>query len=193
MTKMTVDHILLNQFDTIIDHILSCGAHDVMIAGGAVRDMLLKRPIKDIDVFYTGKLDDNKVNKIFKAASKPPKPTDPDELEDYYEKQESWEVYGTEWTLEGFDYPIQFVHVKKEPKGGLTAHIHTFGCNISKVLYNNHLSMSDKFLNDVWLEQLTFTEELQRGAYKKRMIDKFPTYSVVDPTETSINELSLNF
>jgi hypothetical protein len=187
---MKIDHILLNQFDTIIDHVVSCGAKDVMIAGGAVRDMLLNKPIKDIDVFYTGKLDEDKVSKIFKA---PEKPTEQKELEKYYEKQESWEVYGTEWTLDGIDYPIQLVHVKKEPKDGLTGHIHTFGCNISKVLYNNHLCLSDKFLNDVWLEQLTFTEELRRGAYKKRMMEKFPLYSVVDPTETSINELSLDF
>src|SRR5262249_34488615 len=38
------------------------GKADIMIAGGAVRDRLLGKPVSDIDVFHTQELDPSKLN-----------------------------------------------------------------------------------------------------------------------------------
>lgn len=172
-----IDHIYLKQLDRVLADTTKCGASDVMIAGGAIRDMLLGKPITDIDVFYQGELDDNKIKQYFKVKDKILK-DDAKEYNEYYKEENTWQVYADSIHHEAVEYPVQLIVVKNDDP--LPNHIKTFGCNLSKVLYNGHLSLSEWFLEDMWLEQLTFTEELRTGAYKTKLINKYSGWSVVD-------------
>lgn len=183
-----VDHTFLKQLDVVLQDTLKCGATDVMVAGGAVRDMLLGKPISDIDVFYHGTLDDDKIKQYFKVKDKLLS-DDMKEANDYYKEENDWQVYADKIYHESVDYPVQLIIVKTETP--LVEHIKTFGCNLSKVFYNEHLCMSQWFLEDLWLEQLTFTDELRTGAYKEKLIKKYPGFAVVDENQTS--DMSFNF
>jgi len=177
-----IDHIYLKQLDKVLDDTLKCGATDVMVAGGAIRDMLLGKPISDIDVFYQGTLDDNKIKQYFKVKDKI-LADHKKEYNEYYKEENTWQVYADSIGHDAVEYPVQLIVVKNE--NPLVAHIKTFGCNISKVLYNGNLCMSEQFLEDLWLEQLTFTEDLRTGNYKTKLINKFSDWSVVDASEFS--------
>lgn len=187
---MKLDHLFLKELDSVLEAVKECGATDCMVAGGAIRDMLLGKPIKDIDVFYYGVLDDAKTKKYFKLADKHLE--DQKVINEYYkEEKSSWEIYADDVYMDTIEFPIQLIHVKTEKDYGLPGHIHTFGCNLSKALFNGHLCLSDGFLEDVWLKQLTFTDQLRTGNYKEKMMAKYPDYAVVDPYEEQ--HAGLNF
>ncbi len=175
-----IDHLYLKQLDKVLQDTLACGATDVMIAGGAVRDMLLGKEIKDIDVFYTGELDDNKIKELFIIKDKLISDTQKEDNE-YYKEENDWQIYADSIHHHAVKQPVQLIVVKADYP--LVEHIKTFGCNLSKVFYNEHLCMSQWFLEDLWLEQLTFTKDLRTGNYKDKLIKKYPNFSVVDENE----------
>lgn len=173
-----IDHNFLQKLDIILEDTQYCGAQDVIVAGGAIRDMLLGRPISDIDVFYTGILDDNKIKEKFIVKGKF-LDDDMKEANEYYKEENEWQVYADSIGHHAVDHKVQLIVVKNEDYA-LPGHILTFGCNLSKVLYNGHLSLHQDFLQDLWLEQLTFTEQLRTGAYKQKLMLKYPGWTVVD-------------
>jgi hypothetical protein len=175
-----IDHVYLKQLDKIIVDTIACGATEVMIAGGAIRDMLLQKPIKDIDVFYKGTLNDETLKELFVIKDKLVS-DEQKEDNDYYKEVNNWQIYADSIHHHAIDLPVQLIVVNSETP--LPEHILTFGCNLSKVLYNGHICMSEFFLDDLWLEQLTFTKDLRTGNYKDKMIKKYPTFSVVDESD----------
>ena len=62
---MEIDTAYLSKLDCIIDGVFDSGGTQVTIAGGAIRDMLFNKPIKDIDVFYVGELETSALKEQF--------------------------------------------------------------------------------------------------------------------------------
>lgn len=139
---------------------------DATISGGAIRDMLLGKEIKDIDVFYSGKL--NKLPSGFTQGKK--SDTAPYEGEDF--EKEFDDIY-----FEGCVYPIQMMALKEHPVN----YMDKFPCNLSKVAMSRlgDLVITPEFLQDVELEMLTFSDECPSW-YKKKIHDKYPEYMCED-------------
>ncbi len=89
------------------------------IAGGAIRDMLLQKPVNDIDVFYEGELSDKSLNNFFKTV-KSSETNYPD----------GFNVTHTV-ALTGLPVPIQLIQVKN-----IQDHIDTFPTPMSRVWYS---------------------------------------------------------
>lgn len=164
---MIVDFDLLRVLCKLQDHLLDAGAVETIVAGGAIRDMLLGRPIKDIDVYYVGDLDPYKLS-VFEKKETP-------SVEDY--EGVEFKVSHPHLTMEGCSYPIQLMKVEI-PLGQLDEWIlDTFDCNLSKVGFGEHLEISQQFLDDVEMEMMTFPKPVSEK-YMKKMTDKYPDYIV---------------
>ena len=165
---MNIDYSFLKTLCEIQEVLLKCGAIETVVAGGAVRDMLLEKPIKDIDVFYIGDLNEESLENYFTS-------NEDDNSGEAYEDSE-FEVLSTK-TFPECPYPIQLIKVNVE-FGKLENWImDTFGCNLSKVMYGSGLNLSDEFLADVELEILTFPKPVSKK-YMDKMIDKYPDFLV---------------
>jgi hypothetical protein len=62
---MQLDYFHFDQLDKLIAMVVACGGEHVSVSGGAVRDSVLEKPIKDIDVFYQGELNEEAVKQMF--------------------------------------------------------------------------------------------------------------------------------
>ena len=73
MKEINLDLEYLYNLNCLIARIRACskskimfdGLNKTVVAGGAVRDMLFNKPVKDIDVFYEGEVDDKKLEQYF--------------------------------------------------------------------------------------------------------------------------------
>jgi hypothetical protein len=166
--SMKINHDHLRILSKIQDFVLEAGAKETTVAGGAIRDMLLEKDIKDIDVFYVGDLDSKVLEKHFTTN------TDEEEVNAY--EDSTFEVYPTV-SMEGCSYPIQLIKVKTTV-GDLDQWIvDTFGCNLSKVLYGSNLVLTQEFLDDAEMEILTFPNPVEKN-YMDKMTAKFPDFLV---------------
>jgi hypothetical protein len=164
-SNINYEHIL--DLQAIIAATIESGATDAIVAGGAVRDMLLGKPIKDIDVFYTGDLDQKKVYQHFKKLGDL---LTEEELDDLYGDSD-WQVTQQALRYEDVEYPVQLIRVN----GTLDDHIATFGVGISKVMVDaNGLVIPNEFLSGMAWKILSFGE--CGDTYKNKMIEKFPDY-----------------
>lgn len=135
-----------------------------VVAGGAIRDMLLNKPVKDIDIFYKGKLPDSVVKQLFTVEAKYDKAYDNSEFQVFYSK-----VFYNNVTL-----PIQLIETKEDPRSII---IDDFGVNLSKVwLTRAGLVIPNEFLLDASLKILTFKPNCKQS-YVERIIDKYPEYT----------------
>lgn len=166
---MHIDYELLRIYSKIQDILLAAGAEETAVAGGAIRDMLLEKPIKDIDVFYVGALDDGLVTQNFTHDMENTKPSD-------YEESTFKVAYGR-LLYKDCPYPIQLIKVDVEFGKLDTWIMDNFGCNLSKVLYGGGLELTQEFLDDVEMEILTFPNPVNRK-YMDKMIDKYPDFLV---------------
>ena len=89
------------------------------VAGGAIRDMLLQKPVSDIDVFYEGDLSYSRIKEVFKNV-KESDTTYPDGF------NVTHQVFH-----EKIPVPIQLIQVKN-----IEEHIQTFPCEFSRVGYD---------------------------------------------------------
>ncbi len=89
------------------------------VAGGAIRDMLLQKPVNDIDVFYEGELSDKSLKNFFKTV-KSSETNYPD----------GFNVTHTV-SCAAIPVPIQLIQVKDIKK-----HIETFPTPMSRVYYH---------------------------------------------------------
>jgi hypothetical protein len=62
---MFLDAEYLSKLRYILSAIESAGGKECCVAGGAIRDMLFEKPIKDIDIFYKETLDNDVLNNDF--------------------------------------------------------------------------------------------------------------------------------
>ena len=69
---MQLDHFHFDTLDKIVAMVVACGGEHVTIAGGAVRDSVLEKDIKDIDVFFQGELNEEAVTQMFGAKKEKP-------------------------------------------------------------------------------------------------------------------------
>ena len=51
---MFIDSGFVDVLKFMLDTVVSAGATKAVVTGGAIRDMLFEKPIKDIDIFYEG-------------------------------------------------------------------------------------------------------------------------------------------
>lgn len=163
---MIIDYDLLRIFSKIQDHLLAAGAVETTVAGGAIRDMLLDKPIKDIDVFYVGNLEVDKLSMFEEDYL----------LEASYEDVQFCVTHiGVKY--KDCPYPIQLIQVDVEV-GKLDGWIRdSFDCNLSKVSFGKHLQLTQEFLDDTEMEMLTFPNSINQK-YMYKMINKFPDYIV---------------
>lgn len=166
----------LEMLDEILQKLSLCGVSimNMEIAGGAVRDMLLDRPIKDIDVFFEGKFDEELIKKHFTVGEESILDPDVYTTLDDDSGEQTWRVDFKRLSYEGCSYPIQLIKTKD-----LDSHIDkTFGCNLSKVAYGTGgLFLSNAFLADAYLKVLTFNPTAST-MYKERIVAKYPDYAV---------------
>lgn len=117
MKEINLDLVYLHNLTVLISRVRVCSKFSQMfgefnktvVAGGAIRDMLLNKPISDIDVFYEGELDDSKLQQYF-TNIKPTGNTYPD----------GFNVTHTIMHID-FPVPIQLIQVKN-----IKNHIGTF-------------------------------------------------------------------
>lgn len=124
MKEINLDIEYLNNLNTLISKVRVCSKpvqllgeyNKTVVAGGAIRDMLFNKPVKDIDVFYEGELDDKKLEGYF-TSIKPTGNSYPD----------GFNVTHTV-AHKDFPVPIQLIQVKN-----IEAHIKTFPSPLIRV------------------------------------------------------------
>lgn len=164
---MIVDYDLLRTYSEIVKHVITCGGVNPVVAGGAIRDMLLGRPIKDIDIFYSGTLDEEKLLTIFTK--------DTPENSSEYDGGE-FQLTHPCLAIEDCSYPIQLIKI--DDPHTLDWVCKNFGCNLSKVIFSGaDLGITTEFLRDVEMEILTFPKPVSE-TYMKKMTDKYPDFLV---------------
>ncbi len=122
MKQVEIDFDYLNTLSTVLSKVtFSGGMHHYpkcAIAGGAIRDMLLQKPVSDIDVFYVGELFDKQLNMYFKQVKS---------TNAFY--PDGFNVTHTV-SLTALPVPIQLIQVKDIKK-----HIETFPTPMSRVSF----------------------------------------------------------
>lgn len=173
MKTLKLNTELFETYETIMGQLLQCGADQVMVAGGAVRDVLLDKPIKDIDIFYTGELDVLKVYDYFNQI-----PTRfGDDLNMFYDNEDNdWIVTYNRMRSKLTKHPLQFIQCKD-----FTAHLKTFGVGLSQValLADGTLWITPEFMKDVTTECLHFHPNCGEK-YRDKICDKYPEYEAMD-------------
>ena len=173
---MNISFSILNTYHNILTNVKQAGADCAIVAGGAVRDMLLGKTISDIDVFYEASkkidtwdtwLDWNVLAPHFKSN-----PLGNDSLEDDYNNPK-WTVTHGNLLYKPTGQAVQLIKVDN-----VYEHVNTFGCNLSKVIYSaeNGLIMSEEFLDGVKFGVLEFTDA--KETYKNKIMAKYPEYAV---------------
>ena len=176
---MNIDHILLNKYNSIIEYVEKSGAERAIIAGGAIRDMVLNKPINDIDVFFVGELDVEKLKQFFNITE------DTKDQPDFYPKSD-WKLSYNNVKLPDLPYNIQLIEVKKDKRktypasNTLMNHVLTFGCDLSMMIYSPLFGfiIYPEALQDMFLEKLTFNSKLQNPEYMYKIKNKYPDYMV---------------
>lgn len=190
--KTDLFHIQLLQ--EIVEQCHKLGATKCMVAGGAIRDMLLEKPINDIDVFYEGTLADPlqvfhepKEETFYKNAKRKKfvswgEPVDPVPSESLFEGDPPVEFYpDSDWKVtkqkvfyKDCKFPIQLIQCKN-----FDTHLETFGAALSRVYVDrNGVHLTNDFLRAVELKMCLFEEECSMG-YMMKIIKKFPEYEAV--------------
>lgn len=182
MKTLNLTPELFVTYEELMSQVLDCGAEQVMVAGGAVRDALMGRSIKDIDIFYQGEIDHNKLTKFMEPIHKNPiaywaSNKDGDFLDSVpYPKNDDWDVTYNHMKSKITDKPIQLIKVKK-----LETHLSTFGAGLCKValLADGTLWITPEFMKDFSMEILHFDPNCGEK-FKDKMCNKFPEFEAMD-------------
>lgn len=165
---MKLNQTLLSTYEIMLFRTLASGADDCIVAGGAIRDMLLDKPISDVDIFYEGSLNQNKLLEFFTWGD-----NSAESLQEDYESAGSlWSLTYGNMKCKYSGMKVQFINVQN-----VYEHIDTFGCNISKVWYHdaNGLMLTQEFMDGVMYKTLDF-EGCTREKYAEKIIAKYPEY-----------------
>lgn len=149
-----------NKLATLCSLVEQAGGKNVWVAGGAVRDTLLDREVKDIDIFYEGELDDCPFEIVVKGYDQ----VDYSETESYLSHQMC--------AHPGIAYPIQLIHAEN-----VTTCLDKFPCNISKVAVDADCSLhlSAAFMEGYMHENVEFYAGCSEE-YKERIGKKYATW-----------------
>ena len=188
-----IDEQHLANLSAICKAVETAGATAVAIMGGAVRDMLLGKPIKDIDVFYVlpdnplpSLKDFNKDYAAFLLANETWKETTLDEevLKKHFTQEkltweegkdaydcDEFEVTHGKLTLEGCFLPVQLIKVDD-----LVETLSKFPCGLSKVYFlDGGITMEPEFIYGAMNKILVFTEECPEE-YMQRLHAKYEDF-----------------
>jgi len=166
---MLIDAAYLKLLDNLLFKIslaLPPGAK-VVVAGGAIRDMLLEKEIADIDVFIEDDVEKNiKLHMWFTKV----------ELCEYglYEDSSFNVLYKI--TDKDFPVPIQIIKVT----GTVEEHIEKFPLSLSRVFYSEEKGLQNitpKFLKESLGQQVLFDKPVNYQ-YLDKMKQKFPNWMV---------------
>lgn len=177
--NLNINSTFFNTLDEILKIAIRVFGGKLMIAGGAVRDTLLNKPVKDIDIFiYDDDIDADELLKDLALFDKLcHSTTDYDSTDkivygDSDQMTRLVDVSATKWGI-----PIQLVFVKD-----LNKHFDTFSVNLSKVKYSvEGLTMTREFINDFMLKQLTVNSPVKPD-YVDKISKKYSDY-VVNTTQ----------
>jgi hypothetical protein len=157
MKQVEIDFEYLNLLGTLLSKVTFSGNSPAFlkctVAGGAIRDMLLQKPVSDIDVFYEGEFKESLLNIHFKQI-KPTNQSYPD----------GFTVTHTVWMMD-IPVPIQLIQVKDIEK-----HIATFPTPMSRVQYShaNGLSNIDlDFTHNVCEKEFVWDSKVDMPYYDK--------------------------
>ena len=160
---MNIDSEFLMNLEILLSKLWAAGANDAVVAGGAIRDMLFDKPIKDIDVFYTGEISLEKLKKTWGFSNIVYNEVD-------YPITNSTLVYTLTWS--SFPVPIQLIHCSKK----IPEIIASFPANIGRCYFNDTglhgidldviSSANDKI---VWFDQPTSYKYYMK--YKEKYSD----------------------
>lgn len=193
---MTLDFFHFDELDKLVAIVKACGGEHVTVAGGAVRDSVLDKPIKDIDIFYQGELNEEAVKEFFGEKKEGPKMMSEPKVEYYLEDgitvHPLWQEYfdwedkqdeayeNGEFSVSSYDGDsfnlngkvIQLIKVEDVDK-----HIAEFSCIISRMFYSEGMLVIPKeAIRDVCLGVLSFTEDCAES-YKDRISEKYNDYA----------------
>jgi hypothetical protein len=168
MKQIEIDFEYLNLLGSLLGKVTFSGGMGNFIkctvAGGAIRDMLLQKPVSDIDVFYVGDIKTAALLNYFKEA-KATNQSYPD----------GFTVTHTV-ALGGLPVPIQLIQVKDIEK-----HIETFPTPMSRVQYShaNGLSGVDlDFTHNVVQKEFVWDSKVDMPYYDK-IKDKYSDWKHV--------------
>ena len=173
---MNIDFGILNTYHNILTKVKQAGADCAIVAGGAIRDMLLGNTISDIDVFYEASLEIDSWNTwldwnvlMYHFKNNPSVNTS---LQEDYDNPE-WTVTHGNLLYKPTGQTVQLIKVDN-----VYEHVNTFGCNLSKVIYSaeNGLILSEEFLEGVRFGVLEFIDA--KEIYKNKIMAKYPEYAV---------------
>lgn len=120
MTEVNLDLAYLSKLTKILLRTSFCGASSCCVAGGAIRDMLLNKPVSDIDVFYEGTVNTKTLQAYFEQAQETDIPNYPEGFNVTHKVKQV-----------GIPVPIQLIQVNN-----IEEHIKTFPSEMLRVSYN---------------------------------------------------------
>ena len=129
----------------------------VTIAGGAIRDMLLGKPVADIDVFYEKNLSDLRLKTFFHKV----------EPQLYGNYPDGFNVTHKVW-IENIPVPIQLIQVEN-----IETHIDKFPCKFSRVQFSIEKGLSGvdiDFVDDVEKKEFVWDSKVNAQYYDKMKV-----------------------
>lgn len=191
---MNLDIEHFNKLENILTVVLAAGGVNATVAGGAVRDSVLEKPITDIDVFYEGDLDLSIIEVAFGEKETPntipPEPMinwglpeDSPELLTQIAAQDDWhEKYGhydkafSVENYKGDSFAFDGMKIQLVKVLCVDTHIAQFPCYLSRMLFSEgHLVIPIEALQDASLKIVRFTEDCSE-TYKDKIETKYNDY-----------------
>ena len=189
---MNYDLELLDTYKTILEEFKQSQPEvkSVCIAGGALRDMLLDKPIKDIDIFYHGTLSKENIKTLFQNKKENKNSLiesikkkfgvfdlSEESIDDLIEAygESTFKVPYQELYYKDVKTPIQLIEVKDS--SDINKWINEdFGCNISKVMFDiQGLLLTKEFILHSTLQIHTFKNDCS-PSYQNKIIAKVPEH-----------------
>jgi hypothetical protein len=173
MKQVEIDFEYLNTLGTLLSKVTFSGGMSRFIkctvAGGAIRDMLLQKPVNDIDVFYEGTLNEKSISSYFHQV-KASNQVYPD----------GFNVTHTVW-MTGIPVPIQLIQVKDIDK-----HIQTFPTPMSRVQYSHEKGLEGvdlDFVFTVKMNEFVWDQKVD-ASYFDKIQEKYSDWNHIflDPT-----------
>lgn len=155
------------------------GAKDIVVAGGAIRDTLLGKPVKDIDVFYTGAIElDDESDLAKHYGMKWKNSTEFDEIDSTMYEEEGITVTNTNLLFQDIPYPVQLIEVNGNSIQDIVNHIVAFPCGLSKAILHEEgtLSLANDFLQNEFFKIVAY-EPGTSPKYKNKLVQKYPEFA----------------
>jgi len=154
MKEINLDFDYLDVLSDILDKVECSNSEDAAIAGGAIRDMLLQKPVSDVDVFYTGVLLDARLKVHFDSV---------ETLTDYGYPDGFTVTHKVK--LKKLPVPIQLIKVED-----VDAHIDLFPSELIRVSYRNSTGLqglTPSFIDLARLQQFWWDKEVDLKYFSK--------------------------